>query len=461
VTLVDTPGVGGFDGTHDRATIAALRNATALLFCADGTRPLSEPELAFLAEASGSIAHVVFVLTKTDQQPEWRTILAENRAAVLRRAPIFDGAPWFPVAAPLAEKSLDPALPVEAARVLRQRSGLDAVREHLVDEIANRVQILVAANTVKQLRADAHAVREAAVARVEMLRDPSVDNRQRLVDEQRELERLASVEDTWRTDLDLALTTLRAAELNAMDRFLREVGDLGTEQAKRRDLPAEGLAALVNERLSAEAGQCLARIVSGTAQQIESIVGDATDTPAFAAALERAASSADVVDLREGKELVAEGRLQPAQAMPLTMTVTTGLVAAKMLPFTVIPVVGVGLGIAAAGAAILFARRQSRQNERTQWVQARLSEARTDLTTMIDQRISGAKTLAQRAVREWIRSRQSQLRAGIAELNAQMNRDAKAQQEAVRAARAVVEAADTQLRTCDSYLSTLTYGRTP
>ncbi|UDY35003.1 dynamin family protein [Dermatobacter hominis] len=465
VTLIDTPGVGGFDGSHDRATLAALTGATSLLFCADGSRPLSEPELEFLAQATGAIARVAFVLTKVDQNPGWRDVLADDLARIAERAPAFADAPWFPVAAPLAERSVDPSLPVEARRTLRERSGIDAVADHLVGAVAGHLDELVAANTVKQIRLNGELLLERATERVRMLDDPSDDARRQLQSEQHELDRLASIEDTWRTDLELSLNTLRGAEINHLDRVMREIQALGEPLVKRKDVSAEELTSTVNGRLSTEAGAASARIVEGTDRQIRDIIGDAIESPAFAAAMEKALGSDEVVRLREGRDLVAEGRLQPAQTMPLIMTVSSGFMIANFTglggAFGAVTtaglsfVPGLGLGVAAAATAVMFARRQSKQNERNQWLQTRLAEAKVDLQTVVEQRIASSKTLALRAVREWIRSRQSELRSSIAALNAQVQRDAAERQSAVQEAQARVDGVDALLRTCDNYLDRL------
>ena len=298
LTIVDTPGVGGFDGLHDRATIAALSGATTLIFCADGSRPLSEPELGFLAEATGTIASVAFVLTKVDQQPAWRDILAGNRDRIASVAPEFADAPWFPVASPLAERSLDPTLPEEAKRALRERSGLDALGSHLTSEVAARAEMLTAANTVKELRAAASHLQAAASDRLKMLDDPSEDAAEQLQSQQVELERLASLEDAWRTDLDLGLTKLRAVELNRLDRTLRDVAESGSAQAKDTSVTTEVLTGQVNSALETAARAISERIIVDTDRHIREIVGDAVETPAFAAAMEFASGSDEVVRLR-------------------------------------------------------------------------------------------------------------------------------------------------------------------
>jgi Dynamin family len=465
VVLVDTPGVGGVDGAHDRATLAALAGATSLLFCVDASRPLSAPELAFLDDATARIALVAFVLTKIDQSTAWRDVMAEDRALVADRVPAFAGAPWIAVAAPLAERSLDPGLPAAAARALRERSGLDAVVEHLTGAVGDHVRALEAANALKALRSAAVHLQELAEERAQILGDPSDDRRGRLLAEQSELARLASVEDEWRTGVELELTTLRATELNRLDRTLRDVQQAGTAWSKDRGMAATAFTDHVNDLLTEASLAAGRRVAAGVDGCVREIVGEAIDSPAFALALEAAARSDQVVGLRDGRDLVAEGRLQPAQTMPLVMSGTSGFMMASYTGLgsavsaatgvaSFVP--GLGLAVAATGAAVLFARRQSKVNERAQWLQARVIEARSDLQAVVDQRVTTARALALRAVREWIRARKHELESSIAELNRQATRDAEQRRVATAGARARVDDLRKLIRTCDNHIERLT-----
>ena len=467
LVLVDTPGVGGFDGAHDRATLAALSGATSLLLCADGSRPLSEPELAFLGKATESIAMIGFVLTKVDQHPAWRDVLADNRKLVAERAPAFAGAPWFPVAAPLAEKSLDPALPAPAVQALLERSGLGAVTGHLTTTVAGRARELGAANTVKAMRATATHLLDVARERAGLLGDPTAERLEQLSAQEAELAALQSVEDTWRTDLDLDLTALRAAELNRLDRTVKAISDTCGPLAKDTKVPVEAFTGEVNRLLTAESAAISERIVADINDHIRRVVGDAVESPAFAMAIEAAERHEQVVHLRAARDLVAEGRLQPAQTMPLLMSGTSGFMLASYtglggsvaaLTGVASFVPGLGMAVAATATAVLFARKQSKVNERTTWLQGRLTEARSDLQTVIDQRVTTAKALALRAVREWIRTRQSELKASVAELTAQTRRDADDRRVALAGANARVKDAESVLRACDNVLERLTAG---
>lgn len=74
LTLVDTPGVGGLNSGHVAATLAFLPTADALVFVSDASAELSEPEIAFLEQATKICPTFIFALTKIDLYPEWRRI---------------------------------------------------------------------------------------------------------------------------------------------------------------------------------------------------------------------------------------------------------------------------------------------------------------------------------------------------------------------------------------------------
>ena len=74
LSLVDTPGVGGLNSGHIAATLAFLPTADALLFVSDASAELSEPEIAFLEQATKICPTFLFALTKIDLYPEWRRI---------------------------------------------------------------------------------------------------------------------------------------------------------------------------------------------------------------------------------------------------------------------------------------------------------------------------------------------------------------------------------------------------
>jgi uncharacterized membrane protein len=464
ISLIDTPGVGGFARGHDRATLTALAGATSLIFCADASRPLSQPELSFLAQATTAIAHVTFVLTKVDQESSWRDVLADNEAKIAERAPEFKGAHWFPVAAPLAKKSLDRSLPDAAAQAIRERSGIDALAAYLTTEVAGRAKALVAGNSIKELRSTAAYLTDRAEQQVELLADPSEEAHARISGEKTRLTALASLEDGWRVDLDLGLAALRTSKLSALNEAIQQIHDTATPLAEDMQNPPDVLSEAVNGAVSSASESVARELAAELDTRVRAIIGDEIETPAFAVAMTAAERSDEVTHLRETRDLVAEGRLQPAQQMPLVLTGTSGvsLTAMALTPilgaWALLP--GVGLAIAASATAFMFARRQSRLNERRQWLQGRLAEAKVDLQTVIDYRINTAKALIARAVREWLRTRETELKTSIAELQAQINRDAQARAQKVTTARERATQLQKIVKSCDHDLDQL-IGPTP
>ena len=99
LSLVDTPGVGGLDSVHGELAVEASAGATALLFVADASAPLTRGELDFLNRVGERVETVLFALTKTDQFGSWRRIAEVNQALLAEHAPRFAGAEFHPVSA--------------------------------------------------------------------------------------------------------------------------------------------------------------------------------------------------------------------------------------------------------------------------------------------------------------------------------------------------------------------------
>src|SRR5438477_11659684 len=81
VALVDTPGVGDLDAATAEVVLDAAEQAAGLIFVVDAAAPLRRPQLDLLARV-GPTRPVVFVLTKIDQQADWRDVLEVDRALI-------------------------------------------------------------------------------------------------------------------------------------------------------------------------------------------------------------------------------------------------------------------------------------------------------------------------------------------------------------------------------------------
>jgi hypothetical protein len=150
LSVVDTPGVGGLDSMHGELALEAAASATALLFVVDASAPFTAGELNFLASMGERVETVLFALSKVDQYRGWRQVLDADLALLAEHAPRFAGARFHPVSArmhELAGKAPNP----DAAAMLRERSGIDALRTAMADLLVGRSVMLGEANTLRAL----------------------------------------------------------------------------------------------------------------------------------------------------------------------------------------------------------------------------------------------------------------------------------------------------------------------
>jgi hypothetical protein len=150
LSIVDTPGVGGLDSVHGELAAEAAASATALLFVVDASAPFTMGELNFLAGVGERVETIVFALSKVDAYRGWRQVLEADQALLAEHAPRFAGATFHPVSARMYEMS-GKAPNAEAAAMLRERSGVEALRSALGDLLVGRSIMLTEANTMRAL----------------------------------------------------------------------------------------------------------------------------------------------------------------------------------------------------------------------------------------------------------------------------------------------------------------------
>jgi hypothetical protein len=187
LTLVDTPGVGGFAAAHARATMAFLPYADALIFATDASAELSAPEIDFLRSAVDRCPQVVVALTKIDLYPEWRKILELNRHHL---ADVLDDVQLIPVSASAAVAAIR-----QQDDALAGESGIPELRDQILQGLLDRSRdraatrslgeagelvdhmIAIADQELEVIQdptriAEANAIYEDAVARLEQVRGP-------------------------------------------------------------------------------------------------------------------------------------------------------------------------------------------------------------------------------------------------------------------------------------------------
>ncbi|MGH8791735.1 MAG: dynamin family protein [Stackebrandtia sp.] len=151
LSILDTPGVGGLDPIHAEIALAAVSQATALLFVVDSSSPFSKPELDFLIEASKRVNFVLFALTKIDTYPGWQRIRDDDVALLQTHAPRFANAPFFPVSSRLAEMAM--TMPPDAAKTLITESRV-APLQHALINLGAKGNVLHQANVLRAIRSE-------------------------------------------------------------------------------------------------------------------------------------------------------------------------------------------------------------------------------------------------------------------------------------------------------------------
>ncbi|MEV7626451.1 dynamin family protein [Actinoplanes sp. NPDC089786] len=431
VSLLDTPGVGGLDPAHTAVALDAVDRATALLFVADASAPLSRPELTFLIAASERVNNVVFALTKVDAYPGWRRIRDDNQALLRAHAPRFAAAPWFPVSARLAELAVDRPAADQAALVdASQIAGL----QHALVDLAGRGHQLQLANVLRTARGELARLETAAQARVTAAEaDPEQQARVRA-----DRAALAARKRTESRHWTLLLSSeTQRARVEVVGKLRTRVAAVQQDVTARIDASRRDTLAALPQELDAElqaVAVALSHDLEGTFRQVgETVLAEVFDggeldqmlaqvNAALRHTLESAPprdGSADnmLIALSAGGIAFMAGR---GAMLGASVLGAGGLAAGGLL----IPVAGVGLGLA-AGAYVLYRRRvQTDRQQARIWLRDVLAEARAALSDEISYRFTDLQYALSVAVDDAVERRLRELDQHIADIDAAAATDA-------------------------------------
>ena len=431
VSLLDTPGVGGLDPAHTAVALDAVDRATALLFVADASAPLSRPELTFLIAASERVNNVVFALTKVDAYPGWRRIRDDNQALLRAHAPRFAAAPWFPVSARLAELAVD--LPAADQAALVDASQIAGLQHALVD-LAGRGHQLQLANVLRTARGELARLEAAAQARVTAAEaDPEQQARVRA-----DRAALAARKRTESRHWTLLLSSeTQRARVEVVGKLRTRVAAVQQDVTARIDASRRDTLATLPQELDAElqaVAVALSHDLQGTFRQVgETVLAEVFDggeldqmlaqvNAALRHTLESApprGGSADnmLIALSAGGIAFMAGR---GAMLGASVLGAGGLAAGGLL----IPVAGVGLGLA-AGAYVLYRRRvQTDRQQARIWLRDVLAEARAALSDEISYRFTDLQYALSVAVDDAVERRLRELDQHIADIDAAAATDA-------------------------------------
>jgi hypothetical protein len=454
LSLLDTPGVGGLDPAHATVALAAVDQATALLFVADASAPLSKPELDFLVAAAERVDAVVFALTKIDAYPGWRRIADDNRTLLQAHAPRFGPAPWFPVSATLAELAM--AAPAGEQAALVDASKIADLQHALVD-LAGRGHQLQLANVLRASRGDLHRLAGAATARVRAAEaDPA-----RNAEVRAERSALAARKRTEARQWTLLLSTeTQRARVETTGHLRTRTAALQQEFSERIDTgrgPAlTGLPDAVDAALQALAAQMSAELEVTFRQVAERVLAEVFDDEERAGMLGRLnATLRHALSAAPPRDGSGENALIALSAGGIAFMAGRGAILGASVFAAgglLIPVAGIGLGLAAGGYVLWRRRVQTDRQQARIWLRDVLGEARAALTDEVVNRFTDLQYALSVAVDDAVERRLRDLDAHIAEIDAAAAADAAGRARLRALAQGELEVARKRLQQVDDVL---------
>ncbi|GAB2572178.1 dynamin [Paractinoplanes abujensis] len=456
VSLLDTPGVGGLDPAHTAVALAAVERATALLFVADASAPLSQPELDFLVAASVRVDAVVFALTKIDGFAGWRRILDDNQALLRAHAPRFADASWFAVSSTLAELAVqagpdDQAALVEASKI--------AELQHALVELAGRGHQLQLANVLRAARGDLTRLEAAAADSVRAVEADPV----RTAQIRAERAALAARKRTESRQWTLLLSTeTQRARVETVGQLRTRIAAVQQDFSERIDKGRGDTLATMPEQLDTEL-QAVAVHLSEQLETTFAAVGEKVLASVFdeserAAMLSRLnASLRHTMDAAAPRDGSADNLLIALSAGGIAFMAGRGaMLGASVLAVgggLLVPVAGIGLGLAAGGYVLYRRRVQTDRQQARIWLRDVLGEARAALADEIANRFTDLQYALSVAVDDAVEKRIKDLDAHIAEIDAAAAEDAAGRSRRRATAQQELDAVRAKLRAADAVLA--------
>ena len=227
VVLIDTPGAGGLDAEYGKTILAALRDASTLMFLSQATRDLTNSELDFLKAASQQIDRVLFVMTMSENA-DCKARERGDRALLAESAPRFRDSTFIAISSDL-ERSAQLARGSESLLKEPGDSGFPQLWRE-IQLVRTHHSLIHEANRVRTARGLLGIAQEVCLART-----VSVDPPPELLDaferERDELIRWQKNSSGWEYELRKRIQDLRGAIAKRVTRDCRTLlSDFDTSQ---------------------------------------------------------------------------------------------------------------------------------------------------------------------------------------------------------------------------------------
>ncbi len=462
VTLVDTPGVGGMSRGHRDITMAALARADALVFVVSAVEPVTRSELEFLDEASERISNVLLVASRadlvstevvgaiTEELREKLGTLADQRRAsgdeaAAARLARMAASEVVPTSAFLAEGATRRAARgrTEQAASYREASGIDTALERIAMTALAREEVRLA-NLLQLVDTVLTPVQTGLESRLSALEgDPAVVAD--LEARRSELHKASGQQARWRSVLTAGITRMQTAVNRDVARELATVRDHYRVQleVEADAIDFDALALELQRSLQA----VWANLADAAARQFDEVVTELLDELAIEGergVLGELAQPPGLAALQQQSGVEDRfGLLDDAVPMA-TQAFLFGNIANVMAGVLGVATGGIGFvayGIGAAMAApiVLLRRRQREQRRRVGETQRALNEAlfgseglARELTAELNLRIMDVRTELETMIEERLVARRRDLETQLREL-AELARAAATEQDQARA----------------------------
>lgn len=449
LVIIDTPGVGGLDATHTEVTLAAMRRADALVFVADASAELAEPQLKFLATATERVDAVIVALTKVDAYRGWATVMERNRAIMAQRAASLADASIIPVSSHYHARasSLLDAGNEAAAGTIRGLGAIPRLRAELSSRVLDRLELVRLRNLLRVCALTLERIKLPDVAQ-EVDADPALVEAMEF--ERARMLALRQADASWPRELADGFTLL---QLNVNTELNRRLTDL---RRHYETLASDAPLAQVRDELSRDLDLALRAMWTEVTVMFVDRVTTLLSTTAASLDLDRAGLPSSTLAIPERvfelparrapagmpanqSDLIGELRTIVFGALPGAglATYAAQVMTGTVLGMALIPAglaAGLILGVVAvAGGRKRRAELHDRQAALT-LVRDTLENIRTEAPPVIQSELTAVRSASERAIREVLATRAADLATALKGREAMLREDAAARKARRQAA---------------------------
>ncbi|GGC69814.1 dynamin family protein [Hoyosella rhizosphaerae] len=420
VTVIDTPGTGGLDPAHASLASASAQLACVLVITADASAPLTQPEMAFIRDATMTVENVIVALTKTDKNlRRWQLIADENRTLLRthlkRDIPVIgvsslraSTAASYNPAQRNAEEAASGVTELRAAIIDRLTSGTHA---SMIDALRTAREGLRLVDTL--IRQDAQALKNTTTALPGLHKD------------REELELLKKQSQQWEAFLGRDLNLARTVASTHLDQQLDQVRTAWTARIQKRSLEVlrrnpQKFATEIERDLHTAVGSTLTVFSQELRRILLPLFGNAVLCEHIEASISQTLSTQSTSGHTVGKK--TQDLLDPS-------LLTIGVIGTTMLG----AITGFGLVAGAAWISVNLgykAMRTGKQNLLT-WLRETIMTTRTHATRTLDSALSVARPEIVLRYRDYLKDRSDAVQRQIREVEAAAKQDQQKREESL------------------------------